>query len=625
MPLNDASVWSRAANDSVSVRTSAGSVYPDAMARSAQASATSPDSCTPDEPGLFRQIVESLGCLAVAVIVFRAFLLEGYIISTGSMAPSLLGYHKQIECPDCGFDFAFGVAFDRPGGAPSRLATCPNCGQGGIDVSTVPRNDGDQLLVYKNAYMFEDPKRWDVVVFLNPNNPNQAYVKRTVALPGETVLVRDGDVYINGKIQQKDIARQRTMRIPVYDQAYSARDPKWIPRWLTDSAWTHNESLNGFRFDSSIAGLRNASPPSEHTGQESLSGTGSVPDVAPVSWVRYYHWPRLSPYEISRQSGEADSILPGVITDQYGYNERSRVPEHYRVHDLMLSFQATFDTDSSELFASLNCRRQQVVCRIDAAGRRLDLWVVRYSENSAERILRTGLEPMASIPLKPEWFENTLDVELSTFDRQAAVAVNGAELAVLPLDRELAEVPDGRWLSPPEGDLSEITIAGYSAAGSLSAGESSIEHSGGGIEQVGNSTTERRGSIWDASWDAFLEPSESDESDVDYLSPAAFGARGEAVEVTSVKLFRDVHYTTRNHRHATERPLKLGDDEFFFLGDNSPVSLDSRGWQDPVVPRRLLVGRPLVVHLPSRPGRVKVGSTVRHIRVPDFSRIRCIR
>ena len=61
------------------------------------------------------------------------------------------------------------------------------------------------------------------------------------------------------------------------------------------------------------------------------------------------------------------------------------------------------------------------------------------------------------------------------------------------------------------------------------------------------------------------------------------------------------------------------------LGDNSPVSLDSRAWEHPAVPRDLLIGRPFVVHLPSRPQPVRWGQREVVVRVPDFSRVRYIR
>jgi hypothetical protein len=61
------------------------------------------------------------------------------------------------------------------------------------------------------------------------------------------------------------------------------------------------------------------------------------------------------------------------------------------------------------------------------------------------------------------------------------------------------------------------------------------------------------------------------------------------------------------------------------LGDNSPVSLDSRAWSEPAVPRSLLVGRPFVVHLPSRPLSLGLGGREVVLRVPDLSRVRYIR
>ncbi|MCA9019710.1 MAG: S26 family signal peptidase, partial [Planctomycetaceae bacterium] len=53
----------------------------------------------PQRSSLFRLVLESVASLAIAVILFRTFAAEGYMISTGSMAPSLLGYHKQVTCP----------------------------------------------------------------------------------------------------------------------------------------------------------------------------------------------------------------------------------------------------------------------------------------------------------------------------------------------------------------------------------------------------------------------------------------------------------------------------------------------------------------------------------------------
>ena len=61
-------------------------------------------------PGGLRALTEWLVLLALAVTLLRGFAVEGYMISTGSMAPSLLGYHARVTCPSCGLIFAHGVA-----------------------------------------------------------------------------------------------------------------------------------------------------------------------------------------------------------------------------------------------------------------------------------------------------------------------------------------------------------------------------------------------------------------------------------------------------------------------------------------------------------------------------------
>ena len=60
-------------------------------------------------------------------------------------------------------------------------------------------SDGDQLIVDKISYRFRDPKRYDIVVFPYRYEKNTYYIKRIIGLPGETVQITDGMVYINGQ------------------------------------------------------------------------------------------------------------------------------------------------------------------------------------------------------------------------------------------------------------------------------------------------------------------------------------------------------------------------------------------------------------------------------------------
>ena len=58
--------------------------------------------------------------------------------------------------------------------------------------------DGDHLIVDKISYRFRDPKRYDIVVFPYRYAEDTYYIKRIIGLPGETVQITDGYVYING-------------------------------------------------------------------------------------------------------------------------------------------------------------------------------------------------------------------------------------------------------------------------------------------------------------------------------------------------------------------------------------------------------------------------------------------
>ena len=56
---------------------------------------------------------------------------------------------------------------------------------------------GDRLIVNRLAYLFEEPQRGDIVMFIYPDNEKDNYLKRIIGLPGAKVEIRDGLVYIN--------------------------------------------------------------------------------------------------------------------------------------------------------------------------------------------------------------------------------------------------------------------------------------------------------------------------------------------------------------------------------------------------------------------------------------------
>jgi len=65
-------------------------------------------------------------------------------------------------------------------------------------------SNGDQVLINKIKYVVTNPKRGEVVVFLpNGNEKSHYYVRRVVGIPGDTVQIKDGALYINGELYEE--------------------------------------------------------------------------------------------------------------------------------------------------------------------------------------------------------------------------------------------------------------------------------------------------------------------------------------------------------------------------------------------------------------------------------------
>lgn len=69
----------------------------------------------------------------------------------------------------------------------------------------------DCIVGLQTAYLFSDPKRGDIVVFPFPDNPKTTYVKRIIGLPGETLEVKDGSVYIDGEPLKEDYLKEEML------------------------------------------------------------------------------------------------------------------------------------------------------------------------------------------------------------------------------------------------------------------------------------------------------------------------------------------------------------------------------------------------------------------------------
>jgi signal peptidase I len=526
---------------------------------------------TKQRQGLLRTAIELSTCLVVLVVMFRAFLAGGYLIETGSMAPCLLGHHRRHQCPRCAWQFTV------DSGRTPASAVCPNCGWEWNPGPEGTYHDGDHLLVHRLAFELRRPRRWEVLVFRNPGRPAQAFVKRVAGLPGETIEIRDGDLYVNGQIAAKSYDTQQGIRVPVYDHDFRPPDddPEWQPRWVAagpNSLW--RSDAGAFRF-------RPAAAPD-----------GKSPEIAWVTyrhWVRrggthktsvpLGHWPapvdhpdaRLTALEFDEAAWflictgamslevrnrliaaggdrefrlaierlyEASHIAP--VTDACGYN-RDGGGGSNQVRDLMVSLELSAAPGPGLFVIALTDGTQEVHCELDFGERQ-----IRLVDATTIKAMRTARFPQILE-------EGRATIDFSLVDRQALVAVDGVEVFET-------------WSYPPP--------------------------------------PARGPTPW---------------------QPIRFGAREISVDVNHLRLYRDVYYTADQRGRSKVFTWQLGPDEYFVLGDNSPVSKDSRTWPTHArLTHDLLIGKPLIVHLPSRRQPVKLGAYTAEIRIPELSRIRYI-
>ena len=115
-----------------------------------------------------REYTESIGGAIVVALLLRAFVFEPFHIPSGSMIPTLLvGDFIFVNKMSYGLRIPF----------------------------------TDPARVHKIAE--SAPARGDVVVFILPQDPKTDYVKRVVGLPGDTIEVRENQVWVNGKVQPR--------------------------------------------------------------------------------------------------------------------------------------------------------------------------------------------------------------------------------------------------------------------------------------------------------------------------------------------------------------------------------------------------------------------------------------
>lgn len=70
-------------------------------------------------------------------------------------------------------------------------------------------HDQEYMIVNKAAYFFRQPARGDIIVFRNPRNPHEDYVKRIIAIPGDVISISRSSIAVNGiSLHETYVSRQ---------------------------------------------------------------------------------------------------------------------------------------------------------------------------------------------------------------------------------------------------------------------------------------------------------------------------------------------------------------------------------------------------------------------------------
>ena len=644
--------------------------------RSPQATRAEPEKAKADDwfsPAAIRETVESVVIAFVLAFLFRTFEAEAFVIPTGSMAPTLMGKHKDVKCPMCGYRYQVSAS-DRQRTNPDNQkteeaakidqATCPMCRfTASLDPNnpqrdSYPSYDGDRILVAKFPYEFENPKRWDVVVFKFPGNATMNYIKRLVGLPGETIKIYRGNLWIHEpddpdethfEIARKPPEKILAMLQPVYDNELAPTITgklHWPARWRREPSpegmWTADASfeLDGTAKPAEIRYQHRVPTPEKWQEIADMAGKWTSGDLSRKEALDVVK-KREGDGVKKREGAEKDKdVAPQLISDFTAYNtgggkqtrpsaesrDGQTLIEHgfgqHWVGDLALQFDLSSKSSSGKVTADLVKGGRHFRCCFDLATGNAELSI---SGGGAEA----------------EGYRRTAATSVVGAGRHAVIFANVNDELTLWVDGRVVAFHDRPG---PDG-----------AANGRPATLDSQEHPNQYDSALLNNEI----------------PTEDD------LKPAGISADGAAVEVSRLKVLRDVYYiavfqegqgrftdfkrpfvvdekdpnktyppmsylsdpkqwggpngmfSNGNMKSCTIK-LELPDrgcpqkDRFFVLGDNSAQSSDGRAWEGQYwVDRELLIGKALFIYWPH-------GWEIPYVPlyfnlVPNFERMRLVR
>lgn len=115
---------------------------------------------------------------------------------------------------------------------------------------------GDRLIGNRLAYLKDTPERGDIIIFRYPDDEEELYVKRVIGLPGETVDIKDGKIYIDGATEpmEEDYLKEQwtvatgDYHFEVPEESYLVlgdnRNDSWDARYWTNT-YVHQDKILG--------------------------------------------------------------------------------------------------------------------------------------------------------------------------------------------------------------------------------------------------------------------------------------------------------------------------------------------------------------------------------------------
>jgi len=540
-----------------------------------------------------RETVEAIVVAFILALLVRGFEAEAFVIPTGSMAPTLMGRHKEVTCPQCKFVYTVNASGEEGGqqslgfgglrigqnsaphfSARVNTGTCVNC-RYTAKVADEPTFNGDRILVMKFPYDMpflpgaSDPERWDIVVFRYPEEPEMSYIKRLAGKPGETLRIWHGDIYIKKagdskfEIARKPLRHLNAMAMTVHDDRYRPASMWDKPEWLR---WTSSKPEGWKEGDPGTYMIEAKGPDPTELRYRHL-----VPD--PEQWDALLNQRELS-----------QGPRPTLITDYYSYNtnqtsgtvmeDGGAMAHPHWVGDLLFS-------------AKLEVKEARGVVRFELVEGGVPNRCELNLADGTVRLFR-GKSELGSAK-SPDLGVGSHDVLFTNFDDRLTVAIDGKPVFGNGLEyEESATTPP----IPTDADLSPAAVA---------ATDASVAVSDLVLKRDIYYTLNPGHADYDSLWN---------ENDV---------------PVNAVELFDNLSdpSTLAFLNDLPSKDYVIGEDRYLMLGDNSPWSRDSRGWnnldrRDPTitdinepgagweteerasweVPRKLLTGKAFFIYWP---------------------------